>query len=243
MDKEKATMKEVFDAEAPQAPEFVLDEDNPLKWGDEVEQKLPEFDMSSWGEPVNESMPEEPVMGFEAEAQPENAPFNDAVNGTAWNYQQNQQAYNQEAYSQHAYNQQQNQAYGQQQNQAYGQQQYGQQGPYGQPYGQQGPYGQPYGQPYDQRGYGQPMGPIGEKNKLVAGLLAIFLGGLGIHKFYLGLNQQGVIMLVGTLVGALACGIGPIVTGIIALIEGIMYLTQTDQGFYEIYEVGKKPWF
>ena len=213
MDREKEMNTEVFNEEAPQAPEFALDEENPLKWADEVEQKLPEFDMSEWGEAVKEDIPEEP---------------------TAYNQQQNPhggwEAQHQQQYGkQGGWENQSSQAYGPQYS---GQQQYGQQ-----------PYGQPYGQPYAQGPYGQPVGPIGEKNKLVAGLLAIFLGGLGIHKFYMGLNQQGIIMLIGTFVGALACGIGPIVTGVISLIEGIMYLTQTDQSFYEIYEVGKKPWF
>ena len=211
MEKEKVMNENLFDEEAPQAPEFTLDEDNPLKWGDEVEQKLPEFETPNW----EEVTPKEPQMGFEAEPHEEVK--------TGWEAEHNNQT---------GWNN------GQANGPQYGQAQYG---PNGQ-YGQQSPYGQPYGQPYSQQPYGQ-MGPVGEKNKLVAGLLAIFLGSLGIHKFYLGLNQQGIIMLVASLAGSLLCGLGPIAMGIIALIEGIMYLTQTDQAFYEIYEVGKKPWF
>ena len=68
---------------------------------------------------------------------------------------------------------------------------------------------------------------VGEnaKSKLVAGLLAIFLGGLGIHNFYLGYNQKGVIQLLITLLGSCLFFIGPIVTGIWALIEAIFIFT------------------
>lgn len=61
-----------------------------------------------------------------------------------------------------------------------------------------------------------------QKSKVAAGLLAIFLGSLGIHRFYLGYNGLGVLMLLITL---LTCGWGAIITGIWALIEGIMILT------------------
>ena len=208
MDKEKVMNENLFDEEAPQAPEFTLDEDNPLKWGDEVAEKVPEFEMPN----AEEFIPEEPEMSFEADPK-----FETSQEAPGWNANAQQQY------------------------------QYGgpQQGGPNSQYGQQSPYGQPYGQqPYGQQPYGYPQnGPVGEKNKLVAGLLAILLGALGIHKFYMGMNQQGIIMLVGTLAGSLLCGLGPIVVGIISLIEGIIYLTQTDQAFYEVYEVGKKPWF
>ena len=44
-----------------------------------------------------------------------------------------------------------------------------------------------------------------EKSKLVAGLLGIFLGGFGVHKFYLGYTKEGIIMLAVWLVGLLLC--------------------------------------
>ena len=78
------------------------------------------------------------------------------------------------------------------------------------------------------------------KSKIAAGLLAIFLGTLGIHKFYLGYSTQGIIML---LVSLLTLGIGAIVMGIIALVEGIIYLTKSDADFYAIYVEGRKAWF
>lgn len=85
--------------------------------------------------------------------------------------------------------------------------------------------------------------PADSKNKIAAGLLAIFLGSLGIHKFYLGYTQAGLIMFLVSILGSFLFFLGPAVMGIIALIEGIIYLTKTDQQFYEIYVVGKKPWF
>ncbi len=65
---------------------------------------------------------------------------------------------------------------------------------------------------------------VGEKSKLAAGLLGIFLGCFGVHNFYLGFTGKAVgQLLLGTL-GSLACGIGPVVSGIWGLVEGIMYL-------------------
>lgn len=83
----------------------------------------------------------------------------------------------------------------------------------------------------------------GKKNKIVAGLLAIFLGGLGIHKFYLGFAGPGVIMLLVWLFGWILFGIPTLIMWIISLIEGIIYLTKDDDAFTETYEVQKKGWF
>ena len=76
--------------------------------------------------------------------------------------------------------------------------------------------------------------------KVAAGICGILLGSLGIHKFVLGLTTPGVIML---LVTVLTCGLGGIVMGIIGLIEGILYLTKTDEEFYQVYSVEKRGWF
>jgi TM2 domain-containing membrane protein YozV len=75
-----------------------------------------------------------------------------------------------------------------------------------------------------------------ENKKVLAGVLAIVLGGFGVHKFVLGYTQEGIIQLI---IGVVTCGIG----GIIGLVEGIIYLTKTDQEFYQTYQVGKKGWF
>ena len=80
---------------------------------------------------------------------------------------------------------------------------------------------------------------VGSK-KMTAGLLGILLNAWGIHKFYLGMNGAGLTML---LVSLLTCGLGAIVMWPIGLIEGIIYLTKSDEEFYETYIVGKKAWF
>jgi TM2 domain-containing membrane protein YozV len=80
--------------------------------------------------------------------------------------------------------------------------------------------------------------------KLAAGLLGIFLGAFGIHKFLLGYTTPGIIMLVVTLVGGvLTCGVASGVMGVIGLIEGIIYLTKTPEEFKATYVDGKKEWF
>ena len=74
---------------------------------------------------------------------------------------------------------------------------------YNNPYGQQPPYGQP---PYGQ-----------QKSKIAAGLLGIFLGGFGVHNFYLGFTTRAIIQIVVSLV---TCGIG----SWWGVIEGILIL-------------------
>ena len=82
--------------------------------------------------------------------------------------------------------------------------------------------------------------PSSETSKLGAALLAIFLGGLGIHKFYLGYQTAGIIMLAITL---LSCGFGVFVIGIVGIIEGIIYISKSDEEFYLTYVTGRKEWF
>jgi TM2 domain-containing membrane protein YozV len=88
----------------------------------------------------------------------------------------------------------------------------------------------------------------GDNKKILAGILGILLGWLGVHKFILGYNKEGGIMLGASIIGIiLSCiGIGVFVVwimSIIGLIEGIIYLTKSDEEFYNTYQVGKKPWF
>lgn len=82
--------------------------------------------------------------------------------------------------------------------------------------------------------------PIDASKKIPAGICGILLGGLGVHKFILGLTMQGIIML---LITVLTLGFGGIVMGVIGLIEGIIYLTKSDEDFYNTYILGKKRWF
>ncbi len=88
----------------------------------------------------------------------------------------------------------------------------------------------------------------GDNKKVLAGVLAIVLGSLGVHKFILGYQKEGFILLGITLLSyALVClVIGAFLVWIpplIGLIEGIIYLTKSDEEFYNTYQVGKKPWF
>ena len=78
-----------------------------------------------------------------------------------------------------------------------------------------------YGAP---QGYGQPAPAYGmapydpqAKSKIAAGLLGIFLGGFGVHRFYLGFTKIGIIQIVVTI---FTCGIG----SLWGFVEGILYL-------------------
>ena len=74
-----------------------------------------------------------------------------------------------------------------------------------------------------------------ENKKIVAGLLAIVLGGLGIHKFILGYTKEGIIQFFLSFL----CGLG----ALIGIVEGILYLTKSNEEFYQTYQVNKKGWF
>lgn len=83
----------------------------------------------------------------------------------------------------------------------------------------------PVPQPQQQmsNGYSSAINPAWPiKSKVVAGLLAIFLGGLGIHKFYLGKIGSGILYL-------LFCW--TYIPGIIGFVEGIIYLCSNDENF------------
>lgn len=73
--------------------------------------------------------------------------------------------------------------------------------------------------------------PLGQttsdgKNKVVAGVLALFLGGLGVHKFYLGKGFQGVLYLV-------FCW--TFIPAVIGFIEGLNYLLMSEKTFFQRY--------
>ena len=139
----------------------------------------------------------------------------------------------------------------------------------GAPYGQQGaasqqPAGQPQ-QPYAQQPgqaayysqsngyyassqgayqvpYQQPL--VHTKDHVAAGLLAIFLGVFGVHKFYLGYHTTGFIMLGVTILGSLlTIGIAAGVVWLIGVIEGIIYLTKSQSEFEQLYVFNKREMF
>ena len=71
----------------------------------------------------------------------------------------------------------------------------------------------------------RPLSELADKSKIVAGLLGIFLGCLGIHRFYLGYNNIAVAQLILGLLGFVTCGITAMVSAIWGLVEGVMILT------------------
>ena len=110
-----------------------------------------------------------------------------------------------------------------------------------------------------------------KKTKVVAGLLGIFLGWAGVHKFYLGIKGPVIIklavgggglvlaMIVGNMfmalgmfgvgvyiyIGLLMYAVGYIAmmaAGVLRLVEGIIYLTKSDEDFQSIYVTGQKKW-
>lgn len=66
------------------------------------------------------------------------------------------------------------------------------------------------------------LNSISGKNKVTAGVLALLLGGFGIHKFYLGAWGWGIVYLLFSM---------SFLPAFVALIEGIRYLTLTDEVF------------
>lgn len=76
----------------------------------------------------------------------------------------------------------------------------------------------------------------GAENKIAAGVLGIVLGGLGLHRFILGDIGGGILRI---LITVITCGIG----SVIGLVEGIIYLTKSDQEFVDMYVNGNKKWF
>ena len=76
----------------------------------------------------------------------------------------------------------------------------------------------------------------GAEKKMVAGICGILLGGLGVHRFILGDTTGGIIRIV---ISVCTLGAG----GIIGIIEGIIYLTKSDEDFVEQYINQKKSWF
>jgi len=90
----------------------------------------------------------------------------------------------------------------------------------------------------------------GADKKVVAGICGILLGSFGVHKFVLGYNQEGFIFLgafiISSILAFVTCGIGsilPFALWVVGLIEGILYLTKTDEEFVATYITSKKPWF
>ena len=82
------------------------------------------------------------------------------------------------------------------------------------------------------------------KDHVSAGLLAIFLGVFGVHKFYLGCNSAGFIMLAVSIIGGIfTFGLAAAVIEVIAIIEGLIYLTTSQTAFERTYVLNQRDWF
>ena len=88
-----------------------------------------------------------------------------------------------------------------------------------------------------QEAWNTPQPQFQNNKKVACGIFALLLGPLGVHKFYLGYRGPGIIWLILSI-----CSCGAL-TGLFGLIEGIIYLTKSDEEFYQTYQVGQKHWF
>jgi TM2 domain-containing membrane protein YozV len=80
--------------------------------------------------------------------------------------------------------------------------------------------------PYGQRHAPVPAGAQNDRNKIIAAVLAFFIGPLGVHRFYLGRTGTGIVMLI------LSCTIvGLIATVPWAFVDMIRYLLMSDREF------------
>lgn len=85
-------------------------------------------------------------------------------------------------------------------------------------YNQQPYYNPPQYQP--QTGIEPPPGYV-QKSRVVAGILAMLMGTMGIHSFYLGNSSRGIMQL---LISLLTCGVGAIVIMIWGVLDGVKLL-------------------
>ncbi|MDJ0736187.1 MAG: NINE protein [Nostocaceae cyanobacterium] len=80
--------------------------------------------------------------------------------------------------------------------------------------------------------------------QLLAGYCGIIVGSFGIHKFILGYNIEGFVMLSISIVGGyFTYGFLLLVMQFVGLIEGMIYLNKTYEDFVETYFVNKQSWF
>jgi TM2 domain-containing membrane protein YozV len=96
--------------------------------------------------------------------------------------------------------------------------------------------------PRSQRRYANNEYHDTNSERVLAGILGIFVGCLGIHKFVLGYAGAGFIMLLVTVLLVFTI-VAPLAMTIIGIIEGVIYLTMDDETFYQTYVVGRKEWF
>lgn len=83
-----------------------------------------------------------------------------------------------------------------------------------------------------------------QRDHIAAGLLAIFLGMFGMHKFYLGYNKAAFIMLAASIIGGIfTLGLASAVVWLTAIIEGVLYLSKSQTEFDKAYVLEEREWF
>lgn len=89
----------------------------------------------------------------------------------------------------------------------------------------------------------------GADKKIIAGICGILLGGFGVHKYILGYKNEGIILSaiggITFILSILTCGLATplfLLVSLFGLIEGILYLTKSDEEFVRTYIHNKKPW-
>lgn len=93
-----------------------------------------------------------------------------------------------------------------------------------------------YNNPQGGQNSGQYNPNYRSEKKLAAGILGILLGAFGANKLFLGYTKEGIIQIVLNIV---TCGLATV----IPLVEGIIYLTMSDEQFDRTYVQNKKAWF
>lgn len=98
-------------------------------------------------------------------------------------------------------------------------------------------------------GYSSSGSDSSDSRKLIGGLLAILIGSFGAHKFYMNsvsnsgeYTLPGVLLLLAGTVGWLLIVPG-IISAVIGIVEGVIYLTKSGEEFHQIYIVNKRKWF
>lgn len=79
------------------------------------------------------------------------------------------------------------------------------------------------------------------KNKIIAGMLSIFLGSFGAHKYYVGHNTQAAVFLGVGFLGLFIPMLLPAMV-LIGIVEGVSYLRMDDLKFIE-FVADKTRWF
>ena len=72
------------------------------------------------------------------------------------------------------------------------------------------------------------------RNSIVAAVLAVFLGTLGVHNFYLGFTTRGVVQLLVSIIGGIfTCGMATVAIAVWGFVEGVLLLAASPSRMYD----------